>query len=313
MFNYDEAEAVVDRLVVELTNVYPMPEGEQDLTYRQFCFLDRMEQIKDACKRESVDIQFVIVSSNEDILAEIEPISELLDLEFEFQMDGNQKYFETYSIVINSLNIGYPFFIGLGMTCEMPISGAEWETRWVFQAKDGMPPKEAIAAAKMLIQFALRTNCLNPLEFLCLIEVRAQYVITHTAIYGGKGHTMWRSVIQAQCEHGEWDSVFGAWDGVPSDPWWFKPEMSYVDFITEAKAMGLEIGKLGEPETMIAEDLNIPFGTPMIVLDTQALKGYKFTDTTRQLSRMASQVHNFASQHNLCLKKVRVVMIPMPK
>ena len=151
MFNYDEAEAVVDRLVVELTNVYPMPEGEQDLTYRQFCFLDRMEQIKDACKRESVDIQFVIVSSNEDILAEIEPISELLDLEFEFQMDGNQKYFETYSIVINSLNIGYPFFIGLGMTCEMPISGAEWETRWVFQAKDGMPPKEAIAAAKMLI------------------------------------------------------------------------------------------------------------------------------------------------------------------
>ena len=124
---------------------------------------------------------------------------------------------------------------------------------------------------------------------------------------------MWRSVIQAQCEHGEWDSVFGAWDGVPSDPWWFKPEMSYVDFIAEAKAMGLEIGKLGEPETMIAEDLNIPFGTPMIVLDTQALKGYKFTDTTRQLSRMASQVHNFASHHNLCLKKVRVVMIPMPK
>ena len=123
---------------------------------------------------------------------------------------------------------------------------------------------------------------------------------------------MWRSLVQSKCEHGTWRSEFGIWDGVPSDPWWFKPETSDIEFLNEAHIEGLKVYSISDSINQLPIDLDLIEESHWFAIDSQLLLTYNFTDPTNQLRRMAKELYSYATHHKLCLKKLRVVMYQSP-
>lgn len=123
---------------------------------------------------------------------------------------------------------------------------------------------------------------------------------------------MWRSLVQSKCEHGSWNPEFGIWDGTPSDPWWFKSEISDADFMQEASKAGLHIQTSRIPSAHLPEELEINEVGNWLVIESQLLLSYRLTDSTNQLRRMASELYSYATHHKICLKNLRVVLYQLP-
>lgn len=123
---------------------------------------------------------------------------------------------------------------------------------------------------------------------------------------------MWRSLVQRKCEHGSWNSEFGIWDGVPSDPWWFKSELNDIEFLQEAHSAGLQVHQISGNYEHFPTDVDLKEDGYWFEIGSQLLLAYKFTDPTNQLRRMASELYSFATHHKLCLKHLRVVMYQSP-
>ena len=124
---------------------------------------------------------------------------------------------------------------------------------------------------------------------------------------------MWRTHIQTKCSHGIWQSEFGTWDGLPSDPWWFRPEIPSSDFLNEAMQNGLKLHTVGDFDESPLKDLDCIDGSQWFVMEAHNLLSYKFTDPTRQLSRMAHALYEYALHHQICLKNLRVLMYMSPR
>jgi hypothetical protein len=124
---------------------------------------------------------------------------------------------------------------------------------------------------------------------------------------------MYRTVVQTKCNHGFWKSEFGNWDGIPSDPWWFIPEISDSDFLDQVRKTELILQEMGDFDNSPLKELDCVEGSFWFSMESQNLLSYNFTDPTGQLRRMAQALFEYMGHRQLCLKNVRVLMYMPPR
>lgn len=124
---------------------------------------------------------------------------------------------------------------------------------------------------------------------------------------------MWRSRLQVQCEHGTWRSPYGDWFGEPSDPIWFKPEMSDENFLSQAEAMGLTIQRHIDADSDFPGELNWCHGDAWFAMDLNLLEQVQFEDPKGQLAKIRHLFRDMARDLGYSHDQVRLVMYQTPK
>lgn len=123
---------------------------------------------------------------------------------------------------------------------------------------------------------------------------------------------MWRSRLQVQCEHGTWRSPYGVWFGEPSDPVWFKPEMSDENFLAQAQQLGIAIHHNEDANSNFPEDLDWRQGDPWFSMDLDLLKKVNFDDPKGQLSEITHLLSDMARDLEHTPDQIRLVMYKTP-
>lgn len=124
---------------------------------------------------------------------------------------------------------------------------------------------------------------------------------------------MWRSMIQTQCDHGTWNTPYGEWYGEPSDPFWFKPDTSDIEFTHHAMSLGVEIRSEVSEQENFPGYLNWKEGSAWFAISLEQLPSYPFRDPRYQLGELTKALTEAAEDVGLPASRVRLVMYQTPK
>lgn len=144
-----ESEDQAD-LVSLLNRQPPVPYEYPNLSFRQSCFVSRVDQVAEFCRTKDIHDAKLFVVADDERVAELQEATSFFSFPCGVFGSRDPGFFETFEINLISEHLDSADYSCMGMLYEEPVSVTEWETRWVLQVIDWMDPRAAIQAAKIL-------------------------------------------------------------------------------------------------------------------------------------------------------------------
>lgn len=145
----NESEVIAD-FVSLLAQQPPPPHEYSTMSFRQSCFVNRVDQVDEICRAKDIRDARLLVFTEYDKVKELQDADRFFSTPCSVIGSEQSDYYETFQVILISESLEIADHVCMGILYEEPVSATEWETRWVLQLNDLMHPRDAIKAAKKL-------------------------------------------------------------------------------------------------------------------------------------------------------------------
>ena len=138
--------------IEEILNKQPnYPTLDTNQTFVENCLVSRLLEVISIYRSFDIEPSRFVVTCTSHDLKRWSNIVECGGIPVLFLSENGEEDHGTFSIMVDA---DHPMAIwireSLGIAYENPVAEAEWETRWVFQMKDGMSASEAKNSARII-------------------------------------------------------------------------------------------------------------------------------------------------------------------